>query len=84
MLAHVYLRGTSSPKHSHENEQITYIFEGALRFWIGDERGRPSSSRPAKCSTSPATCPTRPRHWGHVDVDGSPPRETRSTSRTII
>lgn len=36
MLAHVYLKkGCIVPQHSHENEQITYILEGALRFWIG-------------------------------------------------
>ncbi len=36
MLAHVYLdKGAIVPQHSHENEQITYILEGALRFWIG-------------------------------------------------
>lgn len=38
MLAHVYLKkGCIVPKHRHENEQITYILEGALRFWIGDD-----------------------------------------------
>ena len=38
MLAHVYLaRGCIVPKHSHENEQLTYILEGALRFWIGED-----------------------------------------------
>lgn len=38
MLAHVYLKkGTIVPRHSHENEQITYILEGALRFWIGED-----------------------------------------------
>lgn len=37
MLAHVYLeKGCIVPQHSHENEQITYILEGALRFWIGE------------------------------------------------
>ena len=36
MLAHVYLKkGSIVPTHSHENEQITYILKGALRFWIG-------------------------------------------------
>jgi len=35
MLAHVYLeQGCIVPKHEHENEQLTYILEGALRFWI--------------------------------------------------
>jgi quercetin dioxygenase-like cupin family protein len=38
MLAHVYLKkGCVVPRHSHENEQITYILEGGLRFWIGPE-----------------------------------------------
>jgi quercetin dioxygenase-like cupin family protein len=38
MLAHVYLKkGCIVPKHRHENEQFTYILEGALRFWIGDD-----------------------------------------------
>src|SRR5262245_51595633 len=36
MLAHVYIqKGCIVPQHSHENEQITYILSGALRFWIG-------------------------------------------------
>jgi quercetin dioxygenase-like cupin family protein len=38
MLAHVYLdKGCIVPKHSHENEQITWILEGALKFRIGDD-----------------------------------------------
>jgi quercetin dioxygenase-like cupin family protein len=38
MLAHVYMKkGTIVPRHSHENEQITYILEGGLRFWIGED-----------------------------------------------
>lgn len=37
MLAHVYLKqGCVVPKHQHENEQLTYILSGALRFWIGE------------------------------------------------
>ena len=40
MIAHVYLKkGCIVPLHHHENEQITYILEGALRFWIGSETG---------------------------------------------
>jgi quercetin dioxygenase-like cupin family protein len=38
MLAHVYLKkGAIVPRHSHENEQLTYILEGGLRFWIGPD-----------------------------------------------
>jgi len=38
MLAHVYLaKGAVVPQHSHHNEQFTYILEGTLRFWIGED-----------------------------------------------
>lgn len=38
MIAHVYLdKGAIVPQHSHHNEQITYIIEGALHFWIGED-----------------------------------------------
>lgn len=38
MLAHVYLdKGAIVPKHHHDNEQLTWIVSGSLRFWIGDE-----------------------------------------------
>lgn len=41
MLAHVYLKkGSIVPKHQHDNEQITYILEGALRFFIGEDGSR--------------------------------------------
>ncbi len=35
MLARVLLKkGCIVPEHSHPNEQLTYIAEGALKFWI--------------------------------------------------
>jgi quercetin dioxygenase-like cupin family protein len=38
MIAHVYfIKGGIVPKHSHLNEQLTYILEGRLRFWLGDD-----------------------------------------------
>ena len=38
MLAHVYLKkGCIVPRHQHENEQLTYILDGALKFWIGED-----------------------------------------------
>jgi quercetin dioxygenase-like cupin family protein len=41
MLAHVYLKkGAIVPRHSHENEQLTYILEGGLRFWIGEDEAQ--------------------------------------------
>jgi quercetin dioxygenase-like cupin family protein len=39
MIAHVYLKkGAIVPKHSHHNEQITYILDGAVKFWLGDDQ----------------------------------------------
>ena len=39
MLTHVYLKkGCIVPKHSHMNEQFTYVVEGALHFFVGDDR----------------------------------------------
>jgi quercetin dioxygenase-like cupin family protein len=38
MLSHVFLKkGCVVPKHQHHNEQFSYIIDGALRFWIGDD-----------------------------------------------
>jgi quercetin dioxygenase-like cupin family protein len=38
MLAHVYLKkGCIVPRHQHENEQLTYILDGSLKFWIGED-----------------------------------------------
>ena len=38
MLARIVLRtGCIVPMHSHQNEQITYILEGALKFNLGDQ-----------------------------------------------
>ena len=38
MLAQVFLeKGCIVPRHSHESEQLTYILEGKLRFWLGED-----------------------------------------------
>ncbi len=35
MLARIFLqKGSVVPLHSHHNEQISYVLEGSLRFWI--------------------------------------------------
>lgn len=37
MVAQLHLKkGCVVPRHSHENEQFTYILHGALRFSLGD------------------------------------------------
>lgn len=36
MLAQMRLKaGCIVPKHAHMNEQLSYVLEGALRFWVG-------------------------------------------------
>lgn len=38
MIAHVYLqKGAIVPRHSHDNEQLTYILSGALKFSLGED-----------------------------------------------
>ncbi len=41
MVAQIELKaGEDVPRHAHENEQVSYVLTGALRFWLGanDER----------------------------------------------
>ena len=77
MLAHVYLKkGCVVPRHSHENEQFTYILEGALRFLVGED-GREIVVRAGEVLHLPGNVP----HEAHaledtLDVDVFyPPRE---------
>ena len=54
MVAQVHFKtGDEVPQHSHDNEQITYILEGALHFWLGAHGER---SRGAARDTG-AACP---------------------------
>ena len=42
MIAQVFLKdGCVVPAHEHPNEQITYILEGCLRFWLGEHADAP-------------------------------------------
>src|SRR5262249_55841528 len=37
-MAQVFLApGGGAPKHQHENEQFSYVVQGTLRFWIGED-----------------------------------------------
>ncbi len=58
MLAHVYLeQGCIVPKHAHENEQLTYILEGALRFWLGDDESEMVDVRAGEVLNIPSHLP---------------------------
>ena len=58
MLAHVYLKkGCVVPRHQHENEQLTYILEGALRFKIGPEGSEVITVRAGEVLVIPSNVP---------------------------
>ena len=78
MIAHVYLKkGCVVPQHSHDNEQLTYILEGALHFWIGDDGEEQVTVRAGEV----VVIPSHVKHKAEaledtLDVDVfSPPRE---------
>ena len=58
MLAHVYLKkGCLVPRHAHENEQITYVLEGALHFWLGEDEKEECVIRAGEVLTIPPNLP---------------------------
>jgi quercetin dioxygenase-like cupin family protein len=77
MLAHVYLKkGCIVPKHSHDNEQITYILEGALKFSIGDDGAEEIVVHAGEVLLIPSNVPHKAEALEEtLDVDVfSPPR----------
>jgi quercetin dioxygenase-like cupin family protein len=77
MLAHVYLQqGCIVPKHEHENEQLTYILEGCLRFWLGEDESEVIDVRAGDVLHIPSWVPHRAEALEPtLDVDiFSPPR----------
>lgn len=78
MLAHVYLKkGCLVPQHQHENEQLTYVLEGALRFWIGANREQQLDVNAGEVLHLPANVPHEALALEDtLDVDVfSPPRQ---------
>ncbi len=78
MLAQVYLdRGAIVPKHSHDNEQLTYILEGALHFWLGEDGEEEVVVRSGEVLHIPSHLPHRAEALEDtLDVDVfSPPRQ---------
>jgi quercetin dioxygenase-like cupin family protein len=58
MLTHVYLKkGCVVPRHQHENEQITYVLDGALRFRLGADGEQQVDVRAGEVLTIPSNVP---------------------------
>lgn len=78
MLAHIYLKkGAIVPLHSHDNEQLTYVLTGALRFWIGSETGETIVIGPGEVLVIPSNIPHKAEALEDtLDVDVfCPPRQ---------
>jgi quercetin dioxygenase-like cupin family protein len=78
MLAHVYLKkGCMVPKHSHHNEQMTYVLEGELKFWIGEDESQVVHVKPGEVLHIPPHVPHKAEAVEDtLDVDiFDPPRE---------
>lgn len=78
MIAHVYFKkGDDVPRHAHENEQITYILEGALHFWLGAHDDREVTVRAGEVLVIPSNLPHRAVALEDtLDVDVfNPPRQ---------
>lgn len=78
MLAHVYLtKGCIVPRHAHENEQLTYVLEGWLRLWVGEDLERQYDVRAGEVLFIPSNVPHKAEAFEDtLDVDVfSPPRQ---------
>ena len=78
MLAHVYFTaGTEVPRHRHHNEQITYILEGTLQFFFGDDDAETHTVRAGEALVIPSDLPHRAVALEDtLDVDVfAPPRQ---------
>ena len=78
MIAHVYLKKDDEvPRHSHENEQLTYVVQGALHFWFGEDGAQALTVRAGEVIVIPSHLPHRALALEDtLDVDVfCPPRE---------
>ena len=78
MLSHVYMKkGCVVPLHHHENEQVTYILEGTLRFWLGADQKQQVDVHAGEVLTIPSNLPHKAEALEDtLDVDiFDPPRQ---------
>ena len=78
MLAQVFLKkGCIVPRHQHHNEQLTYILEGALRFWVGEDESHVQDVHAGEVLYIPSNVWHKAEAlFDTLDVDVfSPPRE---------
>lgn len=60
MIAQVHFKvGDEVERHSHVNEQITYVVDGALEFWLGDADDQHVIVRSGEVLSIPSQLPHR-------------------------
>ena len=84
MLAQVFLKkGAVVPQHQHENEQITWILEGALRFWIGTDESEVIDVRAGETLVIPSNVPhTAEALEDTLDIDVFTPPQADGINKT--
>jgi quercetin dioxygenase-like cupin family protein len=78
MIAHVYFKkGEVVPQHSHDNEQLTYVLNGALHFRFGAKGEQEITVRAGEVVVIPSNLPhSAVALEDTLDVDVfSPPRQ---------
>ena len=78
MVAQIFLKkGGIVPKHSHHNEQVTYVLDGALRFLLGEDQDEEVIVRRGEVLVIPPNLPHSAQALEDtMDVDVfNPPRE---------
>lgn len=69
--------GFTVPMHSHENEQITQVQKGTIRFWFGDEDSEPIDLNAGDSVVIPGNLPHKALMIGDVEETDTwaPPRQ---------
>jgi quercetin dioxygenase-like cupin family protein len=78
MLTQIFLqKGCIVPRHSHHNEQVTYVLDGALKFLLGDDQEEEVIVRAGEVLVIPPNLPHSAEALEDtVDIDiFDPPRE---------
>jgi quercetin dioxygenase-like cupin family protein len=69
--------GFHVPMHHHENEQITQVFSGTIRFWFGEDRSEEIDVHAGELVVIPPNMPHEGLMIGDVEAmdTWTPPRQ---------
>ena len=75
--------GFKVPMHSHENEQITHVISGTIKFWFGEDREQEMELNAGEMVVIPPNLPHEALMIGDVEETDSwaPPREDWLTGK---